>query len=253
MIESVQIQNIELLDESETYDIWVYEPDAELDDSHPGGNYIANSVIVHNSIPEIMARRDDQTEAWKKDIHPGIYEILKDTYGGLVYQEQLTALWQKFAGFTSPECQEARKAVAKKWADKLKPVEKKWIEGATKTLGEEEAKRMWGTMVSFGRYAFNACLHEDTLLKDHNTGIIKTIKEWYNGFKPFIMPSYLNGEIIHDKCVAIHNNGPKDVYEIEFSSGKKERVTLEHQFLCSDNKYHTVAEIIDYDLDVIET
>ena len=107
------------------------------------------------ALPETMANRDDPTMAWKKQMHPEVYNILKETYGQLVYQEQLTAAWQRLAGFTAPEAQETRKAVAKKWTHKLRGVEQKWITGASKTIGEEEARSIWGKMISFGRYAFN--------------------------------------------------------------------------------------------------
>lgn len=106
-------------------------------------------------IPEAMENRDDERGLWKKKLHPEIYEILKDTYGVIVYQEQLQAIWQNLAGFTAPEAQEARKAVAKKWTHKIKPIRAKWLDGATSKLSKEEAEAWWDKMESFGRYAFN--------------------------------------------------------------------------------------------------
>lgn len=106
-------------------------------------------------IPQWIKRRDDVTESWKKDVDPRITEILKSTYNVIVFQEQLSTMWIRLAGFTVPEAEAARKVISKKWADKLKKVEEQWMKGATKTLGELEAKRWWDQMVSFGRYAFN--------------------------------------------------------------------------------------------------
>ncbi len=110
------------------------------------------------SIPEAVKNRDDTRGIWKKrlkDIHPTLLEILQDTYGIILWQEQLAAIWQRLGGFTSPEAQEARKAVAKKWAHKLKPIGLKWINGATPNIGQENAEKLWESMVTFGRYAFN--------------------------------------------------------------------------------------------------
>lgn len=107
------------------------------------------------SIPEAVKNRDDSRGSWKKRLHPEFLAVLESTYGVIVFQEQLQALWQNIAGFTSPEAQEARKAVAKKWVDKLAPVEKKWIDGAGRKIGVEDAKEWWSKMVTFGRYAFN--------------------------------------------------------------------------------------------------
>ncbi len=64
-------------------------------------------------------------------------------------------MWMSLAGFTKPEAESARKAVAKKWEDKLKHIEEKWNEGATRTIGLRLAKEWWEKMVTFGRYAFN--------------------------------------------------------------------------------------------------
>lgn len=107
------------------------------------------------SIPEAVANRDGAGDAWKNRLHPQILEVLKDTYGVIVYQEQLQAIWQVMAGFTAPEAQEARKAVAKKWAHKLKPIRQKWLDGASRTMDRSEADEWWSKMETFGRYAFN--------------------------------------------------------------------------------------------------
>jgi DNA polymerase III alpha subunit len=107
------------------------------------------------SIPEAVANREDKHDRWKKKLHPIILEVLKDTYGVIVYQEQLQAIWQLVAGFTAPEAQEARKAVAKKWTHKLKPIREKWVRGASRVLGEKESEQWWTRMETFGRYAFN--------------------------------------------------------------------------------------------------
>lgn len=105
-------------------------------------------------IEEYIKRRDGDT-TWKKGEHPTIVEKLEKTYGVIVFQEQLAAIWQSIGGFTVPEAEAARKAVAKKVIEKFKPFEKKWIDGAARILGEAKAKEWWERMATFGRYAFN--------------------------------------------------------------------------------------------------
>lgn len=105
-------------------------------------------------IPEYVNRRTD--DSWKTSENAEFLKVLGPTKGIIVYQEQLTDLWQRIAGFTGPEAQFARKAVAKKWRDKLKPVRQKWIDGASKIIGESQAVFWWDDrMTTFGRYAFN--------------------------------------------------------------------------------------------------
>lgn len=202
------------------------------------------------SIPEAMANRDDERELWKARLHPDILDVLKDTYGVIVYQEQLQAIWQRIAGFTAPEAQEARKAVAKKWTHKLKPIKAKWLDGATRSLGREEASLWWDKMETFGRYAFNKCLGKDTVLKCHVTNIEKTVEEWKSSDSLPVLESLDGNKVVLDECIEIHDTGRLEVFEITFDNGETERVTLNHKFLCSDGLYHEVHEIINQGLDV---
>ena len=52
------------------------------------------------------------------------------------------------ANFTIPEAEAARKAVAKKWVDKLAPIEEKWKKGASERLGPEMAADWWEKMLT---------------------------------------------------------------------------------------------------------
>lgn len=110
-------------------------------------------------IPKALENRDDVTESWKVDlrnIHPIMEEILSPTLGIIVFQEQLTALWQRLGGFSATEAQSARKDIAKKRVDKVKKIRERWIVGASKTIGSDIAIKYFDeVMEPFGRYAFN--------------------------------------------------------------------------------------------------
>ena len=62
-------------------------------------------------------------------LHPALEEILKPTYGVLVYQEQSMRIAQKIAGFDLQEADVLRKAIGKKKADLMNEVKKSFIEG----------------------------------------------------------------------------------------------------------------------------
>lgn len=208
------------------------------------------------SIPEAMQNRDDSRETWKLRLHPEILAVLEDTYGVIVYQEQLQAIWQRLAGFTAPEAQDARKAVAKKWTHKLKPIKAKWIDGASNALGRSEAESWWSKMETFGRYAFNKCLDADTTLRDSFDGRVKKVSEWYDlrnsEHKLKTIQSYdSHDQLVDDECVDIHDTGVLEVFEVTFDNGQVENVTLLHKFLCTDGEYHTVQDIFEQKLDVV--
>lgn len=123
-----------------------------------------NDLLIFNAmghpgpmamIPDYVERRGNPDGEWRTKDHPKITEIIGDTCNCIVFQEQLQAMWQNIAGFTAPEAQEARKAVAKKWREKLRGIEAKWMAGASPVLTEALAKEWWAKMETFGRYAFN--------------------------------------------------------------------------------------------------
>lgn len=128
-----------------------------------GGIKSFNDIMAYTSlgrpgplpmVDEYIKRRDGQID-WAKKQNPIIAKILEETYGIVVYQEQLAAIWHAMAGFTVPEAEAARKAVAKKKTEQLVFIRDKWIKGATKKLGEKAAREWWDKMETFGRYAFN--------------------------------------------------------------------------------------------------
>jgi DNA polymerase-3 subunit alpha len=93
-------------------------------------------------------------------IHPDLStvlnDILGDTYGLIVYQEQVMAIAQKVAGFTLGRADLLRKAMGKKNKDIL---DKEYIpfEAGMKSNGFSEAaiKRLWEVLIPFSDYAFN--------------------------------------------------------------------------------------------------
>ena len=93
-------------------------------------------------------------------IHPelseSLQEILGDTYGLIVYQEQVMAIAQKVAGFTLGRADLLRKAMGKKNKEIL---DKEYIpfEAGMKENGFSVAaiKRLWEVLIPFSDYAFN--------------------------------------------------------------------------------------------------
>jgi DNA polymerase-3 subunit alpha len=93
-------------------------------------------------------------------IHPELdvplNEILKDTYGLIVYQEQVLAIARKVAGFTLGRADLLRKAMGKK-DKKILDKEKVHFEDGMKANGfsEDAVEKLWQTLIPFSDYAFN--------------------------------------------------------------------------------------------------
>ena len=59
------------------------------------------------------------------------------------------------------------------------------------------------------------------------------------------------GKIINDKLIDVFETGEKEVYEIELDNDIIIKCTLDHKFMCDDNKYHMVSEIIEKNLNIL--
>ena len=62
-------------------------------------------------------------------LHPSLEDVLKPTYGVLVYQEQSMRIAQKLAGFNLQKADDLRKAIGKKKADLMASIREDFIEG----------------------------------------------------------------------------------------------------------------------------
>ncbi len=91
-----------------------------------------------------------------KYIHKSLEPILKETYGVMVYQEQIIQLLQLVAGYSAGEADLVRKAIGKKKRDIMTAEEPKFIEGCLKQgLTKDQAKTLWGQIQPFADYSFN--------------------------------------------------------------------------------------------------
>jgi DNA polymerase-3 subunit alpha len=87
---------------------------------------------------------------------PEMKEILNNTYGIIVYQEQIMQLAQKLAGYTLSEADLMRRAMGKKKREEMAVHEQKFIDGAVERgLKREKAEKIFSLMAQFSDYGFN--------------------------------------------------------------------------------------------------
>lgn len=88
--------------------------------------------------------------------HPAMEEVLKDTYGITVYQEQVMQLSMVLAGFTRGQADSLRKAIGKKDAERMAKSKVEFISGCINNqITETLAKKVWSDWEAFASYAFN--------------------------------------------------------------------------------------------------
>ena len=89
-------------------------------------------------------------------IVPEMKDILSNTYGILVYQEQIMQLAQKLAGYTLGEADMMRRAMGKKKREEMAVHEEKFIQGAVdRHIKREKAEEIFKLMAQFADYGFN--------------------------------------------------------------------------------------------------
>ncbi|MEC0694084.1 DNA polymerase III subunit alpha [Bacillus atrophaeus] len=88
--------------------------------------------------------------------HNDLKDILKDTYGVIVYQEQIMVIASKMAGFTLGEADLLRRAVSKKKKDILDRERSHFVEGCLKKeYSVDTANEVYDLIVKFANYGFN--------------------------------------------------------------------------------------------------
>jgi DNA polymerase-3 subunit alpha len=88
--------------------------------------------------------------------HPLLEDILKETYGVIVYQEQVMRIANVIGGFSMAEADKLRKAMGKKIKSIMETSKEKFIKGAIgKNIDKRLAENIFGKMEKFAEYGFN--------------------------------------------------------------------------------------------------
>lgn len=105
-------------------------------------------------IPDFIARKHGR-QATTYDLVE-MEDVLKETYGITVYQEQVMLLSQQLAGFTKGQADTLRKAMGKKQREMLDKMKPQFIEGAAKNGHPADiCEKIWKDWEAFAQYAFN--------------------------------------------------------------------------------------------------
>jgi len=106
-------------------------------------------------IPEFISRKMGETPI--EYDHPGMEPILKETYGIMLYQEQIMQVVQVVAGFSLGQADILRRAMGKKKVDVMVAMQEKFVKGCEQTNGinKKTADSIWEKIAKFAGYGFN--------------------------------------------------------------------------------------------------
>ena len=126
------------------------------------------------NVPEFIARKQGKTKISYET--PELEAILKETYGVIVYQEQVMQIAVAIGGYTLSEADTLRKVMSKKKTDEMESREKpKFIQGAkNKNIPESKALKIWEQMETFGKYGFNKSHSTAYAIVSYQTAYLKS-------------------------------------------------------------------------------
>ena len=108
-------------------------------------------------------------------LHPLLEEILKPTYGVIIYQEQVMQIAQKLSGFTAGQADLLRRAMGKKKRAELEKQKQNFINGAVKNgINKEVAAGIFLKIEPFAEYGFNKSHAAAYAIISYQTAFLKT-------------------------------------------------------------------------------
>ncbi len=146
-------------------------------------------------VEEFIRRKNGDTVSYP---HPLLKNILKETYGLFVYQEQIMQTASKIADYSLGEADLLRRAMGKKKPAEMKAQRKRFISGALKKgLPRKKAEELFDTMEKFAEYSFNKSHSTAYALITYQTAYLKA--HYPAEFMAALMSNEMNNT---DKIVA---------------------------------------------------
>jgi DNA polymerase-3 subunit alpha len=106
---------------------------------------------------------------------PQLKEILEETYGVIVYQEQVIQIFNRVAGFTLGEADVVRRAMGKKKHEEMVANREKFLAGAKRNdVPTAKAERLWELVEQFAGYGFNKSHSAAYAVVAYQTAFLKT-------------------------------------------------------------------------------
>ncbi|MBW7884807.1 MAG: DNA polymerase III subunit alpha [Caldilineaceae bacterium] len=195
-------------------------------------------------IPSFIKRMHGQEPVEYK--HPLLANILAETYGIIVYQEQIIQLLSELAGYTPGEADLLRRAIGKKKASEIEKHKKIFIAGcARNNIDAETATAIYGDIEFFARYGFNKCLPGDTEVLDTETGRLVRIEDLFTGRATLRSTATCDVRTLRlraGRVGQVMDNGVKPVFRLQTALGRTIEATANHPFYTVDG-WRLLAEL----------
>ena len=125
------------------------------------------------NIPTYIERKHGREKS--EYIHPKLENILKETYGVIVYQEQVMGVARELSGYSDGEADLLRRAMGKKIQKEMKDQRKRFVSGCIeRNIKDNEAQNIFDLLAKFADYGFNKSHAAAYGLISFQTAFLKT-------------------------------------------------------------------------------
>ena len=172
--------------------------------------------------------------------HPILESILNETYGIMVYQEQIMKIAQDMGGYSLGQADLLRRAMGKKKKSEMEKHQEIFVEGALKSgVKPKVAAELFEQMVKFAEY----CLSYDTKILTLEYGAI-AIGEIVEQQLPCTVYSVNQHGLIYAQPIAQwHDRGLQEVFEYRLEDHTKIRATKDHKFMTTEGEMVAIDQI----------
>jgi DNA polymerase-3 subunit alpha len=123
-------------------------------------------------VQEFISRKQGKTKSTYEV--PSLEPILKETYGVILYQEQVMQIASALASYTMGEADTFRKAMSKKNSSEMEKEKPKFLAGALRNkIPEAKARKIFDQMETFAGYGFNKSHSAAYAMISYQTGYLK--------------------------------------------------------------------------------